>query len=170
MRKKDPIPDCFRNRIFILRQTNRLIMRKTILITALLLWTAASFAQDVAPSEVPSVILNSLKEKFPKAEDVEWEIEGDLYNVEFDIGRTDHELWFDRTGKITKHEEDIRQSDLPAPIAETIKRDFGKYRVSDVKRVQSENTTVYRLELESTLEEWKVTFAADGKVLEKRED
>src|SRR5688500_14174762 len=110
-------------------------MRKTFLITALLLWTTASFAQDVAPSEVPSVILNSLKEKFPKAKDVEWEIKGDLYNVEFDIDRTDHEIWFDRTGKITKHEEDIRQSDLPAPIAATIKREFEKYRISDVKRV-----------------------------------
>lgn len=145
-------------------------MRKAFLITGLLLWTAASFAQDVASSEVPSVILNSFKEKFPQAEDVEWEIKGDLYNVEFDIGLADHEIWFDRTSKVTKHEEDIGISDLPAPIAATIKRDFEKYRVSDVKEIQSENSIVYRLELESTLEEWKITFTPDGKVLEKKAD
>jgi hypothetical protein len=56
-------------------------------------WAARSFAQDVPSSQVPSVILNSFKEQFSKATDVEWELNGDQYNVEFDISSADHEVW-----------------------------------------------------------------------------
>ena len=59
---------------------------KTIqLAVLLLLGTGTIFAQDIPKSQVPSVIVNNFKKEFPKANDIEWEMQGDLYNVDFKI-------------------------------------------------------------------------------------
>jgi hypothetical protein len=39
-----------------------------------------------------------------------------------------------------------------------------------VNKIQSEDSALYQFELENMREEWKVTFAEDGKVIEKKGD
>lgn len=146
-------------------------MKKLMLIvTGILLGTVLSFGQDIAESQVPSLVLNSFKKDFPKAIDVEWEIKGDLYEVEFDIGFADHEIWFDRTGNMVKHEEDIRQNDLPDNILSVLTKEYKLYRISDVKKIQTGKSIVYELDAKNRTEEWDLTFDESGKVINKKAD
>lgn len=121
-------------------------------------------AQDISQSEVPSVVLNAFQSKFPKAVDVEWELKGDLYKVEFEIGRYDHDLWIDKNGNVKKHKEEISKSDLPAAIAEKIQTDYKEYRIDDVERIESEGKVTYKVELDGKRGDLEVYFAADGTV------
>ncbi|MDR7128602.1 hypothetical protein J2X69_000934 [Algoriphagus sp. 4150] len=143
----------------------------TIIATALTLISTATFAQEINPSQVPSVVANSFKKEFPKATDIEWELDGDDYNVEFEIGwGTDHEIWYDAAGKILKHKEEIAKSDLPEAIISKIASDFPELKIDGVKKITEGDEINYSVELENFTEEWKVIFSGKGDILDKIKD
>ena len=146
-------------------------MKKLMLVVAgILLGIVISFAQDVKETDVPSVVLNSFKKEFSKANDVEWEIKGDVYDVEFDVGFADHEAWFDNTGKMIKHEEEIKTAGLPETVSSVLRKEYKPYQISDVKKIEIESKVVYQLDLKNGNEEWKMTFDSTGKLVEKKAD
>lgn len=148
-------------------------MKRTVLIVsfAFTCFANTAFGQDIPQSQVPSVIVNNFQQTFPKAYDVEWELDAEHYKVEFETGYgTDHEVWFDKTGKQTRHIEEISKSNLPQKVLDKISTDFGGYRVEDVKKITKESKTIYKLELKSFTEEWEVVFDSEGNVLSKVAD
>lgn len=149
-------------------------MKKQFLIG---LFALAAFAntvlgQDIPQSQVPSLVVNGFQKAFPKASDVEWELKGDLYQVEFETGLAgaDHKAWYDKTGKLIKHKEEISKSELPQKVLAKINSDFSAYRVDDVNKITENGKVTYTLELKSPTEEWKVAFDPEGKVLSKVAD
>lgn len=149
-------------------------MEKSILtgFFALLINANVSFAQDIQQSQVPSVVVNSFHKTFSNASDVEWELQGDLYKVEFETGflSTDHDAWYDKGGKLVEHKEEIAKRDLPSAVLAAIKKDFNSYRVDDMKRITKGQQVIYTLELKNAAEELKVAFDNRGKVLSKALD
>lgn len=149
-------------------------MKRIIVISllALISYTNDLFAQKILKSQVPSLVVNSFQQKFPKAFDIDWELKDKLYEVDFETGLrgTDHVAWFDKTGKLVKHKEEISKSNLPGKIMAKIKSEFGAYRVDDVKRITEDSKVIYTFELKSVTEEWKLTFDAEGNVLSKVAD
>lgn len=149
-------------------------MKKLLTLSALAisLMSTTVYGQDIPQSQVPSLVVTSFQQAFSKAADVEWEKEGDLYNVSFEIGMfgPDHEAWYDAAGKLVKHEEEISKGDLPQPVQATIKSDFDGYRVDDVKKITAGSDVIYLMELKKQLEDWNVTIDAAGKVVSKVAD
>lgn len=149
-------------------------MKKVFLMGAfaVALFTNTACGQNVPKNQVPSVVVNNFKQAFPKAFDVEWEIYGENYKVEFDTGLngTDHDAVYDKTGKLVYHKEEISKSDLPQKVSAKISSDFGAYKVEDLKKITEGNKVTYILEVESATEEWKVTFDAEGNMLGKVAD
>lgn len=149
-------------------------MIKTFLVSAFALMLAAnvSYGQDINQSQVPSVVVNKFQQAFSKAYDVEWEMKGDLYKVEFEMGATgyDHSVWYDKSGKMVKHQEEIAKSSLPKAVLSSISTNFKGYRVDGVSKYTENGKVTYKCELDSTLEDWKVTFDENGKVLDKIAD
>lgn len=130
------------------------------------------FGQDIPQSQVPSVIVNNFQQTFPKANDIEWALDGEQYKVEFETGLPgiDHDVWFDKTGKVTRHKEEISKSDLPKKVLEKINGEYSSYRVDDVKKISEGDKATYTLELKKLTEEWKVAFDSEGNVLSKLAD
>lgn len=129
-------------------------------------------AQDIHQNEVPSIILNNFQKTFPKASDIDWEIKGNLYEVEFETGflGDDHKVLYSRDGKLVRHEEEISKSGLPKAILASIKRSFNGYRTDDIKKITEGGKVIYNVELKNYSQEWKVVFDAQGRILQKRED
>ncbi|SFA81536.1 PepSY-like domain-containing protein [Algoriphagus aquimarinus] len=143
----------------------------TILATAITLISTGTFAQDINPNQVPSVVANSFKREFPKASDIEWELDGQNYNVDFEIGwGTDHEIWYDAAGYMLKHEEEIPKGELPKSVATTIDSEFKDLRIDEAKKITEGKQVTYEVELENFTEEWKVFFSSTGEVLHKIND
>lgn len=148
-------------------------MKKQILILGTAIAIASvSQAQDISQSQVPSVIVNEFNKQFPKATDVEWEMDGSLYNVDFEIGwNIDHEVWYNAEGKTVKHKEDIAKSEMPKAVNDRIQADFSGYSIDDLKRITDNGKTVYKMELNAlTQQDWEIVIDADGKVLNKMAD
>lgn len=133
------------------------------LFALMILSTGTVLAQDIPQSEVPEKVLRSFNEKFPKASDVEWEREGDLFQVDFDMGFfADHDAWFDASGTMTRHKEEISKSDLPAAVANAIAAQYAEYRIDDVDRITESGKVSYKVELERGEEDRNVYFSEDG--------
>ncbi|MGO3708159.1 PepSY-like domain-containing protein [Mesonia hippocampi] len=140
---------------------------KTIQLVALMvLGTGTIFAQDIPSSQVPSVIVNNFKKEFPKANDIEWEMQGDLYNVDFEIGWfTDYEAWFTASGKLIKQTQEISKSDIPKAVANAIKTQYKEYRIEDAKKIIENGVETYKIELEKWDEDFDVIYSKSGNLI-----
>lgn len=142
-------------------------MKKLILFFIALVAFNNSFAQDLRKSEVPSVVLNQFNSKFPKAFDVEWEKDGDLYKVEFETKwNNDHDVWFNSEGKIIKQKEELSARDLPQAIKDYINQEYKNYKVDDVDKITENNRIVYKVEVENRKREINLFFNEDGTLVE----
>ncbi|MFD1003557.1 PepSY-like domain-containing protein [Ohtaekwangia kribbensis] len=141
---------------------------KKLIILLLAVWilNVHANAQDIPQSQVPSVILNAFQVKFPNATDVDWELKGDQYKVDFEIGTRDHDVWIDKSGNIKKHKEDISKKDLPQGIVNKIAKDFSSYKIDGTDKIEADGKVVYLVELDGTADDRKVTFTSTGDVQE----
>ncbi|WP_316820969.1 PepSY-like domain-containing protein [Pedobacter gandavensis] len=142
-------------------------MKRKLLLAIGLLFSGLTYAQDIPAKDVPLEVRNSLKKAFPNATKVEWEMKGDLYNADFDIGRRDHEVWLDRKGAILKHKKEIRAKELPVAVSNVIKKNYAGYRIEDVDRFQEGKTVLYKVELKKIGEEKKIVLDSKGSVVDR---
>lgn len=148
-------------------------MKKQILTIATLMATASALqAQDISQSQVPSVIVNEFSSQFSKATDVEWEMDGSLYKVDFEMSwNIDHEIWYNAEGKIIKCKEEIATSELPKAVKNRLKTDFKGYSINDLERIIDNGKEVYKMDLNAlTQQDWDVVVDANGNVLSKMTD
>ena len=145
-------------------------MKKLIFVTCSMFYAAMSFGQDLKETEVPSVVLNTFKQQFPKAMDVEWKMKAALYKVEFEIGKDDHEVWLEKTGKIVKHKEEIKSEQLPKEVVASINKDFKGFKIHDPKKTDNAGVVTYKVELKNTGSELDITYDKTGKVISKKAD
>ncbi len=138
----------------------------------LALTTTGAIAQDIPQSQVPAVVVNSFQQKFPKAKKVEWEVKGNVYEVEFETGlfRTDQEAWFQPNGKVLRYKTEINKKELPKSVLDRVKRDFPGYRIEDAKKINAEQKVSYAFEVKNGKEEWKLVLDPQGNVLTKVRD
>jgi hypothetical protein len=132
--------------------------------------TSAAISQDISEKEVPSLVLNAFQTKYPNAGQVDWELKGDVYKAEFEVGSREHDLWIDKSGKITKHKEDFPKSDLPQAITQKIESEFKDYKIDDADKIEEGGKVTYEVDLDGTKDERKVFFTADGTVQENLVD
>ena len=132
----------------------------------LLMAPLAVMAQTVQPSTVPSVVLNTFKQHFPKATGTEWEFKNNVYEAEFEIGRLDHEVWINKNGTIIKHKEELSSKLLPTAVREHIRNNFKGYRANDTEKLTQGNKVFYKVELKSLTKEQDVVFSEDGTIVE----
>lgn len=149
-------------------------MKKYILmsIIALAIGVTNIFAQDIPQSQVPSLVLNSFQQKYPKAYDVEWELKGDLYKVEFEksLLGDDVEVWFDKSGKVVRSKEEISKSELPKAVLDKIDAEFKASIIKDVEKFNENGIISYKVEIKTIREEWDVLFDEKGNILSKKLD
>lgn len=166
-------PDLSFSFALLIYQLKFLEMRKSILIilAAGLLFSNTAIGQDISESDVPSVLVNKFKSAYPQATDVDWEMDGELYKVEFETeGNIDHDIWYNSSGELVRHKEDIAQSELPQAVLSRVNTDFKGYTIEDSQRTTTGSDTVYKLELDSQTDEWEVTIAANGQIIKKEAD
>jgi hypothetical protein len=147
-------------------------MKIFTLIFAALTVLGTAQAQQIPKSQVPSIVLNNFDTQFPKATDVEWELKGALYLVDFETNwNVDHEIWYDAAGKMTKHREEIAKNTLPAAVLSKINTEFKGYDIDEAEKVTTDNGVCYVVELDAFLkEEWEVTLDENGTIISKLPD
>ncbi|MBZ0327106.1 MAG: PepSY-like domain-containing protein [Altibacter sp.] len=146
-------------------------MKNLFVIALAILASVAMYGQDLKTTEVPSTFTEGLLKVYPNATDIEWERNGNDYKVEFDSGKMEHEIWFNKTGDMVRVQKDITKKELPTALAEIIKRDYADYTIDDVESIFKDGVTTYIVELEKGwFEAIRITFSTTGKVLNISKD
>lgn len=139
-------------------------MRSLIFLMCLSGFTATLSAQDIPQADIPAPVLKSFQTQFPTATKADWEMDGELYKVDFEIGKREHDLWIDKSGGIKKHKEDFPKSKLPAAIGEKLKSEFSAYTIDDVDKIEQDEKVFYRVKLKDATGEREIWFNSDGAI------
>lgn len=145
---------------------------KKLRIAALLLFaTAAVSAQDLRTNEVPANLQSTFTKSFTNVKDVEWEKKGDVYKVEFEINRMDHDIWYDAQGNVIKSKIEISESELPSAVVSAIKTKYADYKIDSVEVLEEAGKKTYKVEIEKGwTKERKLVLDASGEILSDMED
>ncbi|ADF52883.1 conserved hypothetical protein [Zunongwangia profunda SM-A87] len=104
--------------------------------------------EDDFRADVPSVVLNAFQSNYPKASDVEWEMLGDDYQVDFEIERVDYEAIFSAEGDMLKYKYEISSTELPEAVKKAITTNYGNYQIDDTDILVINKDLYYQVELD----------------------
>lgn len=145
--------------------------RNIITVAFTLLGAFSIFAQDMNPDNVPSNLKQNFQKSFPQATDVEWEMDGQSYKVEFDMNRNEHEIWYATDGTATRTEQELTEAELPQTIKTAISGNYAGYKVDSIEKTTVNGSSTYEVELEKGWNNEKdVIFNESGKVLSEMID
>jgi len=103
---------------------------------------------DLAPSQVPSIVKNTFKYRFSKAMDVEWEYIKNAYD-----------------GNLQKYKYAIDKNRLPKNLQSFLQHKYPNRKWEDPEHVIEGSFDYYQLELDSFLNDKKLVVDSLGKVL-----
>ena len=119
-------------------------------------------SQDIASKDVPSIVQNAVKAKYPNAQTIDWEKQNENYAAEFKTDSAEYEVLVNATGNVLMVKQDIEPAELPAAISNAIAADFKGFKIDDAERVEKDGTVFYQVEIEKFLSEKQLVFSADG--------
>ncbi len=143
---------------------------KTIMIISLLgLSVVQVNAQKMKESDIPSVVKAVFQKSYPAAKEVKWSKEEGLYEVEFKNGKTEMSVLMDQAGTVKEVENEIKKSELPAAVQESIKKDYAGYKIEEAAKIVSNGITTYEAEVEKGEKSFDLIFEVNGRLLKKIE-
>ncbi|WP_181304223.1 hypothetical protein [Rufibacter sp. XAAS-G3-1] len=143
-------------------------MKTTLLIIAMATGTLWSCGQRITAGQLPSLVQNSVQVKFPQAERIDWEKEGQHFEAEFVVAGVEHTVLLDSVGHVLMQKQDITAAQLPPAVSVALKRDFQAYLMDDLEQVEKQGQVYYQIELENNNEDLKRVYASNGTVVNTR--
>lgn len=124
---------------------------------------------DNVPVEVPSAIINFLDKHAGNYSILDFEIEKNMLEVEIRVNNREFELYFEQNSyHFLFSQTEIRISELPVDILNTIHREFAGYEIDDCYIVEyPDHSVAYKVEMENdaTDKEITVLFNEDGSII-----
>lgn len=140
------------------------------IVMILTLVTTALQAQDIHPKEVPQAVIQSFEKENFDARDIEWERTAENYKVEFEEGRLDRDIWYDKNGRILRMEKELTKDELPQTIKEILDSKYSDFSFDSAELIDEKQKTTYKVEVETLFQEKEILFDESGKVLRERDD
>lgn len=123
-------------------------MKKLVVIIALNILSFVSFAQKTKEQNVPQVIKNTLREKFPNAKEVQWDREQNNYEASFKNNKVDNSILFNANGKVIETEIAITVSQLPKKALQYLNDNFKNQKVKELAKISTiKGNLIYEAEI-----------------------
>ncbi|MDR2287330.1 MAG: PepSY-like domain-containing protein [Prevotellaceae bacterium] len=126
-----------------------------------------SHSHDVMPPAKPAT---KFKVDFPKASGVEWETDGNIYEVEFDIRFRDWKAYYDAEGNLLMTVEEIYRSELPAVVKNAAEAKYPKYHFEDIDKIRRGTEVFYKIEMELRDTEVELLIQSNGTITSEKTD
>jgi hypothetical protein len=127
-----------------------------------------AWSQVLASDQVPAVVAQAMRVKFPTVQTVEWKLKTDKnYEAEFSLKGIDYAVKFDASGKWLESEYAIPRSVVPKAVLDATAAKFKGYKITEIQRLQrwNDERPVYELHLENTKDIVKIQYGADAAIL-----
>jgi uncharacterized membrane protein YkoI len=139
---------------------------KTVMISLLTAALLASCSNQHIPSaKVPSVVLNTAKERHPDAAEMEWKKIGQLYEAEVKIGDSiELDMRINEGGNLVLQKQEVTIKEVPPAVQAMVKERYPDYTIDEADMLQKDGAAYYQLELDSKgKKDIRVVVTADGK-------
>lgn len=67
-------------------------------------------------------------------------------------------------------DEDLKLTELPAPVRTTVQREVKQGAITDIEKDQENGNVVYEVEFTDAGKNWEIDVAPDGKLLQRHVD
>ncbi|MBS1487252.1 MAG: PepSY-like domain-containing protein [Bacteroidetes bacterium] len=141
-------------------------MKKLFLGLLLAIACTFVFGQKLSTHQVPAAVISTFNTKFPGVSKVMWEKEKINYEAGFLLDGAKTSSTFDRSGKWLETETEIKATDLPTAVHQSLKKDFADYKVNETARIErATDGLCFEAEVEKGGEKYDLLFTPDGKKL-----
>jgi hypothetical protein len=131
-------------------------------------------AQDLYTSEIPSNVLATIQSKvayFDLDDADRYEEGGDItYEINFKIDGKKHHFRVSEKGRLLKFRKELKDSEVPAPILDMIRTNYGDLDLDRSKYVEEPGKTIYMIRGE--IDDYDHLFTVDHKmnIIEHHQD
>lgn len=144
-------------------------MRYILSSILLLAMGCAANGQKVDAAKVPAPVKSAFSTKFPKAENVKWEMEDKTdYEAEFTMSGTKWSAAYKPNGTWMETEHKISMQDLPEAVRKTIAAKYSDQKAEEVEQADTPSGTMYEVGFKKDGHETEVVFSADGQVMKSK--
>lgn len=100
-------------------------------------------------TDVPVDITTTFNKNYPSAKDVEWEKEGNNYEVEFQLNNVENSVLYDSKGAALQVEVEIPLSELPKKITDACAKAHPGTTIKEASRItDSTGNVTYEVEID----------------------
>ena len=144
-------------------------MKRILMVICVRLFVQLVSAQKMKESDVPQVVKAAFAKAYPKAKDVKWGKEDAAFEAGFMNDKKEMSVVLDAAGMIQEVETDIKMSELPSGVAETLKKEYADYKVTEVAKIVSNGVTTYETEVGKGKNSFDLIWDGTGKLVKKIE-
>ncbi len=128
------------------------------------------YTKELRDSEVPAPIVALIKNKYGSI-DIDYarlteENSIITYLLEGEINDMDHVFMFDDKSTALKHDQDLRDSEIPVTVMNAAKAAYTGFEIRDANLSEKSGEVTYVLEMSKSKEKLSVILTPDGKILE----
>lgn len=142
-------------------------MKKLVFV---MLGVAMALTQACAQSkhDAPQKVKSAFAQKFPDAQKVKWEMEEENeWEAEFKLNGEEYSASFATDGTWKETESEIEASALPSAVTNTLKKEFGEYKIEEAELSETPKGKFYEVELEKGETDIEAVISANGKLIKK---
>lgn len=125
-------------------------------------------SDDKTNVDVPAAVKTDFEQKYPAANDVEWEKDGKEYKVDFRINGEKNTLKYAEDNTLKKSELRIDKSALPAAVAKAVESQYSGYTIEKADEINEMGKgKQYEVEVKKGDEVLDVHFTPNGEIIKK---
>ena len=119
---------------------------------------------------VNDVLAQRFRQDFPEARNVEWETNNEIYEVEFYIGHSEFEAFYDKDGNLLMYVQELLTRELPDVVRNAAQARLPGYRFDDIEKVVKGTRTYFVIEMERGDQEYELVISNKGTILSEKRD
>jgi hypothetical protein len=132
------------------------------------------YTKELKAAEVPSEIATMIRTKYGDLDLDEARLaeinDRVTYTLKGEINDMDHVFILDDKAAILKHEQDLRNNEVPLLVMNSAKTAYNGYEIRDADLTEVGGKIIYTLQLRKSNERIYVIISSEGKILEVRKD
>jgi hypothetical protein len=126
-----------------LNPLNIISMKFIMIISAIFFANFSGSAQSNKKVAVPEIVQQAFAKLYPQATDVEWEKEGNNYEVECQISKEEVSIVFDAKGTLLETEKEIEVKALPKAVSNYLQSNLSGKKIKEASKIIMANGTVF---------------------------
>lgn len=127
-------------------------------------------AQELKENEVPKIIVENFKKKYPNVFVHEWELKKKtmVYEAEFIMKGKSYEAQYTKNGEWIKTERDINKYEIPEPVWDSLnKSQYAKWKIDDLEELSTpKHEIIYKIKVEQRSSKVLLYYLPDGTQVE----